>query len=180
LLPIVHLPALSLSAQTIEEDSYDHHFSFDNNMKKLKDISSSLRGPNKNPTSIIMQLKSMAASFSATLGSIQDQYLSGEKEKAGATLKAAVGDIKSLVDTSKETKQIISGVDNLPQALKNDNALNEFDSDSLQDMPDSAFEDLIESQAFNDLTDLSRYVNICCLCLKMILLVLLTRSCYIA
>lgn len=145
--------------QTIEADSYDHPFSFDNNMKKLKAISSSLRGPNKNPPSIIMQLKSMAASFSATLVSIQDHYRSGEKEKASATLKAAVGDIKSLVDTSKETKQVISGVDNLPQALKNDNALNGFDSDSLQYMPDSMFEDLIESQAFNDIADLSRYVQ---------------------
>jgi hypothetical protein len=148
--------------QTIDADSDDHHFSFDNNMKKLKAISSSLRGPNKNPnpTSIIMQLKSMAASFSATLVSIQDQHLSGEKEKAGATLKAAVGDIKSLVDTSKETKQVISGVDNLPQALKNDIALNEIDLDSHQDMPDSMFEDLVESQAFNDLADLSRYVQV--------------------
>jgi hypothetical protein len=83
------LPAFS--AQTVDADSDDHHFSFDNKMNRLKAISRSLRGPNKNPPSIVMQLKSMAVSFSATLGSIQDQCLCGEKEKAGATLKAAVG-----------------------------------------------------------------------------------------
>jgi hypothetical protein len=37
--------------------------------------------------------------------------------------------------------------------------LKEFDSDGLQGMPDSTFEELIKSQAFNDLADLSRYVQ---------------------
>jgi hypothetical protein len=69
-----------------------------------------------------------------------------------------VGGIKSIVDTSKETKQVISGVDNLPQALKNDNSLNELDSDSRRES-DSMFEYLVESQAFDDLVDLSRYVE---------------------
>ena len=119
----------------------------------------SLRGHDSKSTNsvgIIMQLKGFFSSFSTSLASIQHHHHAGDTEKASEELKTVVGDVQSFIKTNKDSNVIAGVDDDLSEALQNSNVFDDFDSIGLQDVSDSMLGDLVKSEAFDGLTDLSR------------------------
>ena len=102
-----------------------------------------------------MQIKGFFSAFSTSLASIQHHHHAGDTEKASEELKTVVGDVQSFIETNKDSN-VIAGVDDLSEALQNSNVFDDFDSIGLQDVSDLMLGDLVKSEAFDGLTDLSR------------------------
>ena len=147
------------SSQKFDFDNEEVPFAPKSNTDDLKDMAHNLRGHDNESTSsvgIIMQLKSFFSSFSTSLASIQHHYQVGDTKRAGAELKAVVGDAQSFIETNKDSKNTVAGIDNPSEAFQNSDVLGDIDSLVFQDVSDLVLGDLVNSEAFDELTDFSR------------------------
>lgn len=132
-------------------------FTLDVAMKKLESLSRGLRGgggdsKDVDTVGILSQVKDIAESYSSSMQVIQKHYRDGDKEKAGAALKAAVGDTRSLIESSKEN-----------EAMKNDLGLPSIDGitpdetnplSTLGDVPNDQVGAFIQPEVFDQFLNL--------------------------
>ena len=128
-------------------------FNLARDLKELKKESSNLRGGEKGEHSVqvIENVKNLMKSLSGGLQTIQHHYQEGRTDKAGAALKAIIGDSDTFVQVSKDMKQI--------EGLENKMLL-EFDDtngiDNIEDISDSMLGEQINTEIFDDIAKLSK------------------------
>jgi hypothetical protein len=90
-------------------------FVLEREMKQLTTHYGNLRrgDPEEHPSTVIGRVTNVFRSLTSGLFSIQEKLVAGDTEGAGRGLKELVGDVHSVVQATKDMKQI-EGFDNLP------------------------------------------------------------------